>query len=186
MSTIPVSQLKPITMLQIIRTTFLNLKKCDKAFPIIFLFGEISRFPISWWRIWSIPVWTLHQAEGTNATALVPALWVKYLSKLTLLRMIPLGHEQLLLWAMCPLLPTAPNWSITNISVLFADGGSLVRASVPVACTEHWGFHVKKRRFILKEAEKKEVHNQKIFCYLIVESQMWKSTPHILAFVPTQ
>lgn len=133
--------LEPVMKLQIIRTAFLNLEKCDKVFPIIFLLREIWGFQSAdegaQRGTWSIPVLTLCQAEGTNATALVPALWVKYLSKLTLLRMISLGHEQLLLWATCPLLPTAPSWSIAHISVLFIDDGSLVRASVPVACTEH-------------------------------------------------
>lgn len=65
-------------MLQIIRTAFLNLEKCDNAFPIIFLFRKVGGFQSAdegaQRGIWSIPVSTLRQAEGTNATALVPAL----------------------------------------------------------------------------------------------------------------
>lgn len=119
MSTI--SFLEPAMMLQMIRTEFLNLEKCDKAFPIIFLFGKIQGFHsadegLQRGGTWSIPVLTLRQAEGTNATILVPASWVKHLSKLTPPRTISFGHEQILLWATCPLLPRAPSWSIINNS----------------------------------------------------------------------
>jgi len=65
-------------MLQIIRTAFLTLEKCDKAFPIILLFRKIQGLQSTdagaQRGIWSIPVWTLRQAEGTSATALVSAL----------------------------------------------------------------------------------------------------------------
>lgn len=133
--------LEPIMMLQIIRTAFLNLEKCDKAFPIIFLFRKIQVFQSAdeetQGGTWSIPVWTPHQAEGTNATALAPALWVKYLPKLTLLGMILPGQEQLLLWATCPLLQTATSQPIANISVLIVDADSPVRAGVPVVHTDY-------------------------------------------------
>lgn len=66
--------LEPIMILQIIRTAFLNLDKCDKAFPTIFLFRKIQVFQPadeeSQGGTWSIPVWTPHQAGGT-----MPQLW---------------------------------------------------------------------------------------------------------------